>query len=89
MTLRVGDIVITHGVAQSNATDVHPAIVTRVWGHSPEGDAFCACNMTVFPDYGPPEIHTSVPVFATKEAADRHNENLPYAGPKVRYAVLR
>lgn len=50
--VKVGDIVLFRG-GVSNATQVHPAVVTRVWAQN-------CVNLQVLPDCGTPYVETSV-----------------------------
>lgn len=48
----LGRVVLYHGVISNGAAE-HPAIVTRVWSDT-------CVNLTVLPDFGAPELRTSV-----------------------------
>jgi hypothetical protein len=62
----VGDVVLHVGI-DSNGTNVHPAIVNRVWSQLPSG-AWC-CNLTVFPDCGTATARTSQYVYSNEQDA--------------------
>lgn len=49
----VGRIVMFHSDAKQNGSNVHPAIITRVWTRD-------CVNLTIFPDAGLPYSVTSV-----------------------------
>lgn len=55
--LRVGDsVVVFDPQVMSNGTNVHAAIVTRLWGNDPHP----TCNVKVFPDCGDVYDMTSI-----------------------------
>lgn len=59
MTPTIGRIVLYRGPLLTNGAPEAPAIVTRVWSDT-------CVNITVFRDYGTPEIVASVPLDADK-----------------------
>lgn len=65
----VGQSVLTEGI-HSNGTNVHPAVITRVW--SP-GQSLAAgpvnVNVTVFPDLHPPVSRGTVPLCLSRMEA--------------------
>lgn len=50
--VKVGDVVLFRG-GVSNGTQIHPAMVTRVWAQN-------CVNLLVVPDCGAPYVETSV-----------------------------
>lgn len=66
-TPTVGRVVIVVGaLVTSNAADVAPALITRVW--SSQDGAPCV-NVTAFPDAGIPKPLTSVYLYDTDDEA--------------------
>lgn len=57
----IGRIVIVKGL-QSNGSDEHPAVVTRVWNPT-------YLNVMVLPDAGQPQAVTSIAFFQTRDEA--------------------
>ena len=70
-TPTIGRIVILKGI-NSNNSDEHPAVLTRVF--SPD-----YVNMMVLPDGGKPFPQTSVKLFENREQAEQfqHEQSLP------------
>lgn len=48
----------------SNGSNVHPGIITRVWGAGDTDHTPVRINVTVFPDCLAPQVHSSVPLYA-------------------------
>lgn len=53
----------------SNGSNVHPAVITRVFGTHDTDQGPAAVNLTVFPDLRPLECHSSVPLYSTEQEA--------------------
>lgn len=63
----IGRIVIVKNL-QSNGSDEHPAIISRVWSQEDGG----LINATVFPDGGMPTFAGSIAFFSSREKAWEH-----------------
>jgi hypothetical protein len=67
----IGRIVTFKG-HPSNGSYEHPAMVTRVWSpNDPADGASVHVNLTVFLDNDQPILRSSVPMFETRERADK------------------
>ena len=64
------------GVAESNGTQVAPAIITRVWSPR-EGDGAWCVNATVFPDAASPVVVTSAYLYHDQAAAVEARDKAP------------
>lgn len=63
-----GRQVIILGV-KSNGIEEQPAIITRAWSTRDTREGPVMVNLTVFPDCGMPQLHSSVHLFETAEEA--------------------
>ena len=71
----IGRIVRVKG-PESNGTDEHAAIVTRVWSLvDPIGDQHSMVNLTVFLDGASPQPFGSVPMFENETEALRYRDS--------------
>lgn len=68
MNLKLGDTVLVRSTQASNGTNVHPAIVTRLWSDPVSPGA--AINLTVLPDCAAPFCSSSVAVYPTRGEAE-------------------
>lgn len=66
----LGRIVLTRGIINSNGTDEHPAIITRVWGQRSNEPGLINVNLTVFPDLGTPKAVGTVPLYYNRSEAE-------------------
>lgn len=80
----LGRTVIVKGL-QSNGSDEHPAVITRVWSDKDTADAPVLVNLTVFPDCGDPKVRGSVKLFDSREAVvvDYPNEVVAFWPDRV------
>lgn len=68
----IGRIVLVKTTQTFNGSDIHPAIVNRVWSTNDPAEAkgsFACVNVTVLPDGGAPFSLGSVQLFETEEEA--------------------
>lgn len=68
MKASLGRIILVKGL-HFNGSDVHPAIINRVWGNDDTVDRPVCVNCTVFVDCGTPQVQSSVQLYDTEEAA--------------------
>lgn len=68
MKASIGRTVIVIGV-NSNGSDTHAAVITRVWSDRSTKDGAVGVNLTVFPDLSSPMQLGSVMLHDTQEAA--------------------
>ena len=66
----IGRIVIVCNVPGNGAPE-QPAIINRVWGKGDTAEGPQTVNLCVLPDCGEPTNKTSVPLYDSREAAQR------------------
>lgn len=72
MVPSIGRIIVVATAEQYNGSNLHPAIINRVWTETDTAQArgsFACVNVTVFPDCASPFSIASVQLFETEEDA--------------------
>jgi hypothetical protein len=73
----IGRQIIVKGIV-SNGSNVHPAVVTRVWSDAEPSDAIVLVNATVFLDHAPPLFRGSIRMVETEAAGDEYAATCGY-----------
>jgi hypothetical protein len=80
----IGRIVIVVNVPGNGAPE-QPAIINRVWGKGDTAEGPQLVNLCVLPDCGDPVNKGSVPLYDSREAAERYLETMVGHHPVVAY----
>jgi hypothetical protein len=80
----IGRIVIVVNVP-GNGADEQPAIINRVWGKGDTSEGPQLVNVCVLPDCGTPVCKASVPLYDSRDAAERYLQMMVGHHPVVAY----
>lgn len=79
----IGRVVIVRNFHSNGSAD-QPAVINRVWGGGdPAIDGPQAVNLCVLPDCGMPTCLTCVPLYDSREAADRYLATMVGHAPRI------
>lgn len=78
----IGRIVIVRNF-HSNGSGDQPAVINRTWGDGDTAEGPICVNVCVLPDCGTPTCLTSVPLYDSREAADRYLISMVGHAPRI------